>query len=309
MRSSVLITFLVASLRLPSLSAWVRMSSSSMPAIEQLPTTTAVTILKSGGGPVQSLPCGYVSALPHWVRTDGGALDRIPADGGFVNPHNFDELWLPENMSPAPATRLALCALLKDGNLRCLFPGLDSFTVRPPDDDDDNDDDDAAAARASVWRNWGLASVPMASTFLDYAMVPLDQLKLSAFAAPATTGGGDNPPPASAWEPLYECLDLNEALSQILQVISDPPPALIENSGFQLLTVPLAETTIPPSTFADGSTIRCYLNDYPEPRRLLELKGGESTGGGFFEARVRHVASGAESEHLPEAYRPLFCVE
>jgi hypothetical protein len=34
---------------------------------------------------------------------------------------------------------------------------------------------------------------------------------------------------------------LNEALSQILQVISDPPPALIEDSGFgfQLLTIPL----------------------------------------------------------------------
>ena len=61
------------------------------------------------------------------------------------------------------------------------------------------------------------------------------------WAAPATTGGGDNLPPASAWEPLYECLDLNEALSQILQVISDPPPALIEDSGFgfQLLAIPL----------------------------------------------------------------------
>ena len=338
--------------------SFVRMSAaaagSSPPQAPPPPrTTSTVSILTGGGGPEQSLPSGYVASLPHFVAAPKNQYVEIPCDDGFVNPHNFDELWLPDSLRPAPTMTLSLCALLKDGQLRCVFPGVDGCVARRGcggggggggsgggGDDDDHDNNDGTTAASEEWRNWGLASVPLASSFLDYMMIPLDQLTLSmsagsaaAAAAGGKQGGGVIDP--AAWVPLHENLDVMAALDRLFLCMSDPPPAMLERSGFQLLTIPVPGGELPPRSgssssssssdsdsngsgsgagadeypFADGTVLRLFLNDYPEPRRLLELKQGESSGGAAAEWTVRHVASGADSAYLPEAYRPLFGVQ
>jgi hypothetical protein len=108
-------------------------------------------------------------------------------------------------------------------------------------------------------------------------------------------------PNSNEWESLFELRDVSPAVTSVVEILADPPPELL--SGFHVVTVPVTDMTFPLP--ADKSKIRVYLTDYPEPRRLLELPGDESECG-FLEFEVRGVASGAESEYLPEAYKRLF---
>jgi len=259
-----------------------------------LPPVTSVTILK-GGSTLQSLPAGYVTSFPHLVITRDGSdfkVSDIPTGGGggFVNPHSFTDLWVPDAMDPPPAMRLALSALIKDGQLRCVLPGIDSFVT---------------TAGGTAWRNWGLNSVPLASEWLDVGYVPLDQLRISAYArGPSPDGPGADIDPA-AWKPLLEGLSVDQALGSLFSILSDPPPEIAAaDSGFRLLTIPLPETSF--ESVENGGVVRVYLSEYPEPRKLLDLKSGEACGGGFLEVAVRVVASGKDSNYLPDAYRPLF---
>ena len=145
-------------------------ASSSGDATGAQEETESVTVLKGGKTPVQSLPAGYIMSMPHHVLL-GDPLERLGVNtiptaggpGGLVNPHSFNEMWLPKGLSPLPAQRLALGALIKDGQLRCLFPAIDSFTVSAaPDDQEWNSSGDVIPGM-KTWRNWGLKSVPLAS--------------------------------------------------------------------------------------------------------------------------------------------------
>ena len=263
---------------------------------------SAVTVLKTGsttGIVAQTLPFSYIQSLPHWVTTCCGETDtydgaiQIPmasSKTGFVNPHSFGEVWVPECFSRIPYTgSLALCALLKEGSLRCVFPGVDIVAFSEPD---------------VAWRNWGLSSIPMAQTFLDFATVPLDKLKLSAFTCM---------PPVSdesrRWMPLHVGLDVTQGLNTLLSIVSDPPKNMLcDLKGFQLLTIPLIDGKLKGFDLEDGRTFRIYLDDYPDPEKLLHLDDGENTGGGFIEFSVRRVSAATDSEYLPDCYRPLYSI-
>jgi hypothetical protein len=54
----------------------------------------------------------------------------------------------------------------------------------------------------------------------------------------------------------------------------------------------------------DGSEVRMFLTDFEPPVRLLEV--GDS-GGAQLQVTVSGIASAAESEFLPDIYKPLYC--
>lgn len=256
-----------------------------------------VVILKSGSLPVQSLPASYVCSLPHFAvvndKLNGQHIDPIPSviDGeGWVNPHSMSELWVPMKMASAPRAALALGALVKDGQLRCVFPAVDSFVAQSPSKVVDDQP-------GLTWRNWGLSSVPLASTWLDHDYIPLTELKMSAFNLPS---GVDGTP--EAWHSTRESVDVSAAINTLVEFIADPP-VHFPTRGFALLSVPIAGADIPlPQR---SSMTRVYLSDYPKPRKLVELRG-EASGAGFLEFTTLSVASGADSPYLPGVYKPLF---
>jgi len=258
------------------------------------PAPEKVQVLKGGALPVQSLPANYVFSFPHLTTvpdTVGGAsLDVLPSaesGNGWVNPHSLSQLWVPMKMAPAPRARLALGALVKEGQLRCIFPAVDLFTTSASDD----------GKSPMTWRNWGLNSVPMASTWLDSDFIPLAELTISVYALDSSEEDT-----IDAWAPIRESFDISENVGQLIALIADPPKEF-PTKGFALLTIPLVGADIP---LPKRRTLtRVYLSDYPEPRKLLELRG-EASGSGFMEFATTTVSSGADSAYLPEAYKPLF---
>ena len=146
---------------------------------------------------------------------------------------------------------------------------------------------------------------------LDPGFVPLNELTLSAFYADESSSEnslGDSAVPLE-WRPIAEKLDVSSAVAMVVELLADPPAA-ITSAGFHMVTMPLgtvsngeAGTTMPLPKH--NTMMRLYLTDYPDPRKLLELKAEES-GCGVLEVTAKHVSSGATSEYLPDAYRPLF---
>jgi len=298
-----------------------------------LPEPTLVTLLMAGQLPVQNLPAGYFLGLPHFVlSTDTAqpALTPVPSspDGlGFVNPHSLHEWWVPEGLAPAPVARLSLGALIKDGVLRAVFPALDSFTVTAAATGDNK-----ASETSTTWRNWGLNSVPLAQVLLDPELIPLAELKLSAFASlgasksssDSSSGGTVSDEASSEWHAVGgsdDGLDIEPAVTALVRMLADPPSNLATTRGFSLITIPLCPTAksggINDETAACGSgnsffplplgeRLRLYLTDYPVPSALLDLQVGAAAGAGALEVDVSVVASGADSEYLPDAYKPLF---
>jgi hypothetical protein len=303
---------------------------------------TLVTLLMAGQLPVQNLPAGYFLGLPHFVlSTDAAepALTVVPSssdDQGFVNPHSLHQWWVPDGLAPAPVARLSLGALIKDGVLRAVFPALDSFTVTAASSGRDEAGEAATTAttddvspEAKTWRNWGLCSVPLAQVLLDRELIPLAELKLSAFAssqASKTSSEGDSissDEASSVWHAVGgsdDGLDIEPAVTALVRMLADPPSNLAATKGFSLITVPLCPTVKSGTSEEEpgcsssnsffplplGERLRLYLTDYPVPSALLDLQVGAAAGAGALEVDVSVVASGADSEYLPEAYKPLF---
>jgi hypothetical protein len=314
-----------------------------------------VTVLKAGDVPVQELPAAYFLGLPHFVLESRDTTAAVPTlvsvpstsdGGGFVNPHSLHEWWVPAGLTPAPVARFALGALVKDGQLRAVFPAVDSFTVSAPAASGGEAKAGAAAsgssAEAVTWRNWGLCSVPLAQVLLDADFVPLNELKLFAFAsAPAGaqgsssssgSSGSGSAEQSSVWRAVGGSgggFDVQPAINALARVLADPPPQLAAAKGFYLVTVPLGaagpgasggESGTASGSGSKGASassgaffplplggrLRLYLTDYPAPAALLELRVGAAAGAGTLEVDVAQVASGADSQYLPAAYKPLF---
>lgn len=248
----------------------------------------AVSILKGGSVPVQSIPNDYIFSLPHWHLDAKARLERLQTealDGGWVNPYSLDQFWVPEKI-PEPKARLALSALVKDGMLRCVSPALDSF----------------ARAESTLWRNWGLCSVPLATVWLDYAFIPLQSLRLSAYATEEPDIiGMPRKKQLQKWKTLHEGIDIQPAINALIELIADPPPEIL--TGFHIVTVPLCDVEV--SLPGDDTEVRVFLTEYPEPIKLVDLAGIDA-GAGLLSFTAKAVASGKDSEYLPEAYRPLF---
>lgn len=244
-----------------------------------------MTILAPGSAGVQSLSSAYTLSFPHWVLDGAPAGEGGPAkiptegdDGGWVQPFSLDELWMASDL-PEPRTRLALGALVKDGQLRCVFPALDTPVV----------------AAGKAWRNRGLSSVPLAKVWLDFTTIPLEQLSVSAFSRKE---GAD-------WVPMgSERLEIQGAVNRVIEFIADPPPGL--ERGFALVTATLDDGDLPSGGLSEGGDkIRVFLTDYPDPGKLLDLDV-EACGAAVLDIVAMEVASGAGSEYLPDVYRELF---
>jgi len=259
-------------------------------AVRNAAEVEEVTILKGGSVMVQSLPAQYVLSMDHSVIDyEGSNLSLCSISGlseddllqGWVNPHSFSQLWTPVDLLDTEITsRLSIGALVKDGQLRSVFPGFDTSVKR----------------NGLSWRNWGMNSVPIASAWLDIGLIPLQSLKLSAYLS----AGDDNL--SANWIPLLENIKIEDALAKLYEVVADPPEQLLK-PGFQLVHVPLPDAIV--EVPRDGEKIRLYLTDYPEPAKLLELPG-DASGAGFLEFTSMQVASGAKSENMPATYTPLY---
>jgi len=159
--------------------------------------------------------------------------------------------------------------------------------------------------------------------------VPLAELKLSAFAssqASKTSSEGDSissDEASSVWHAVGgsdDGLDIEPAVTALVRMLADPPSNLAATKGFSLITVPLCPTVKSGTSEEEpgcsssnsffplplGERLRLYLTDYPVPSALLDLQVGAAAGAGALEVDVSVVASGADSEYLPEAYKPLF---
>ena len=102
---------------------------------------------------------------------------------------------------PLPTCRAALGAVLKDGQLRYLFPCVEA-TVSTSEDN--------KSVRA--WHNRGLNSVPLAKTWLHYGESPPEALRLSAYHAMTAgsegeaEGGERGGEEEAKWRPYLTCL-------------------------------------------------------------------------------------------------------
>ena len=154
----------------------------------------------------QRLPLGYASSWPIWVVRQSGEAGTLPvtrvpgpATGAdsldtWVAPSAFEQLWLPADL-PTPSARPALVLVLRNGEPRYLAPTIDTYV----------------AVGDVLWRNRGLHSVPLPSTWLHFGEIPADDLRLSAYLLPAEDTGGSVGAEAggsAATVPRYErCLD------------------------------------------------------------------------------------------------------
>ena len=108
-----------------------------------------------------TLPLDYCSSWPAWVTRPKGKLpvERVPgpAKGAdildtWAPAGAFEQLWLPEDLPP-PRARAALGLVLRNGEPRYIFPTIDASLTTPD---------------GTQWRNRGLNSLPLASTWLHF---------------------------------------------------------------------------------------------------------------------------------------------
>lgn len=253
---------------------------------QDIPEPTEIDVLK--GVDTEHLPTSFVAAIPISVVGADSALYRISdsESEGWCNPRSWSQLWISDGLNPTPSACLSVQALLKDGSLRCLFPGLDVTCTRPD---------------GHVWRNLGLKSYPMSQVWLDYSTIPLASLRVSAYCRPVVTLDSDDEPINDRdWVTLTEKLDIQDAIMKVIELAADPPKEL---QGFHVVSVPIEGGEVPVPS--DGAAFRVYMSDYPDPSKLLELPNVAS-GSAVLEVIAAEVASGAESEFLPGVYRGLY---
>ena len=101
-------------------------------------------------------------------------MTRLPdeEEGGWCNPLAFEQMWLPMDL-PLPTCRAALGAVLKDGQLRYLFPCVETTVTTM-----------GGLFDGQVWHNRGLNSLPLAKTWMAFNDVPVDDLRLSCYRQP-----------------------------------------------------------------------------------------------------------------------------
>ncbi|CAN0133881.1 unnamed protein product [Ectocarpus sp. 6 AP-2014] len=291
-----------------------RRQAKGQPAIErERPAERQFISILSADGTEQRLPVASASSFPLWFIDGDEQVDdagrkhvtQVPgpnAELGWVNPRSYSELWVPEG-SPAPAMKLCLGMLMKDGVPRYVMPMVDLVVSKG----------------GRKWRNRGLNSVPVAHTWEPVERAAAGSVFLSAYAEERVEGSETD----SMWGAIAEKLPVTDAFTDIVSVLADPPEELDIGSGFHFLvaeasTKAEAAVAVPGigpggssvvAAARDGGRVRVFLSDVSEPADLLDLeemgKGG-IRGVAALGFDVVSVANGGESEFLPEVYRPFF---
>ncbi|CAM9607986.1 unnamed protein product [Ectocarpus fasciculatus] len=290
-----------------------RQQTKGQPAIErERPAERQFISILSDDGTEQRLPVASASSFPLWFIDGDEQFDdagrkqvtQVPgpnADLGWVNPRSYSELWVPEG-SPAPAMKLCLGMLMKDGVPRYVMPMVDLVVSKG----------------GRKWRNRGLNSVPVAHTWEPVERAAAGGVFLSAYAEERVEGSETD----SMWGAIAEKLPVTDAFTDIVSVLADPPEELDIGSGFHFLVAEAstnAEAVAVPGIGPGGSSavaaacgggrVRVFLSDVSEPADLLDLEelgSGGVRGVAALGFDVVSVANGGESEFLPEVYRPFF---
>ena len=279
----------------------------------------------------QQLPISLCSSWPVWMIPNSGSVEvvRVPdaSDAetvddasplGWVNPHTFEQLWLPEDLPP-PSARAAVGFVIKDGAPRYLFPCLETAVV---------------TADGGCYYNRGLNSLPLASTWLPWGEIGFRDLRLSCFsqalpvpeeaeeveeaeeaeeeaeeAEGAIKAAVDGPTVYEVVEPdlWAEELALTSVIGVVesmLEVIADAPADLGE--GFQYVVVPIAGASISPELLRPGRRVRLFLSDVDGTPTELTERDGWAWSRGECDLSVFAVSPGGESDFLPDVYKPLY---
>ncbi|CAN0498388.1 unnamed protein product, partial [Ectocarpus sp. 8 AP-2014] len=131
-----------------------------------------------------------------------------------LHSRSYSELWVPEG-SPAPAMKLCLGMLMKDGVPRYVMPMVDLVVSKG----------------GRKWRNRGLNSVPVAHTWEPVERAAAGSVFLSAYVEERVEGSETD----SMWGAIAEKLPVTDAFTDIVSVLADPPEELDIGSGFHFL--------------------------------------------------------------------------
>lgn len=265
----------------------------------------------------QTLPLDYCAPWPIWLTKRGGNVPvvRVPmpekdADllSTFCPPASFEQLWLPDDL-PQPRARAAIGLVLRNGDPRYIFPTVDTFLE---------------TSDGVLWRNRGLNSVPLASTWLHFGEIPVEALRLSVYAQEAARdeptgsatrdgenhGGGG----ADAIGP-YQCVLPNtvvdRAVDEAFDALASLPPLLQKTSlgdGFCYLIVPLecngASSAdglfLPSQALTPGSRLRAFLSHEGDDENDECWQRGE------LDLTLWRVPPGKESPYMQSQYRGLY---
>jgi hypothetical protein len=234
-------------------------------------TPETITLLRAAGR-VEHLPFALLSGWGQWVaETDGLAAIETRSDGcGWVDPRHLTEVWLPEDLPP-PTTGLGVTVALHDGVPKYLAPSIDFHVT--------------AAARR--WRNWGLASLPVAQTWLAMDGLQLGLLTLSAFRHA----------PGASWSTVAAATPAAKAVAGLVRLLAEGPEPL--RQGFHLVHLPLVRNVPAPAPDEDWLLM---LNAVEDAHSLIDRS---EIPGGLLRLTAKAVARMSDSDYQPAVYSPL----
>ena len=200
------------------------------PVLKELPSPALTKInIGTADFQTQGLPLSAVSSWPVWMAAaDATTVTRLPDEqvDGWCNPNCFEQLWLPLDL-PVPSCRPALGVVLKDAQVRYVFPTLEATVT---------------SSGGYVWHNRGLNSLPLAKTWLPFGDVPIEDLVMSAYTQtlPADscseeegsetegskTEGSEEAASNEEWKPVLAPTPIQEAFNMLLRVLADAPDEL-----------------------------------------------------------------------------------
>lgn len=228
--------------------------------------STGMVRIVDGTGAVESLPESFASGFETWV---------LEAESGeFTKVPREDPFvnavtFEPLYLAkdlPRPTHRLALGIHLRDGSLRHLMPAVDSFVAK----------------EGVVYRNRGLCTVPRAQTWINFrGAISIDTLRLVAFADDSSERSAE--------------VEAAEVASRAISALADAPPTLFESGSHIIHVATNVELEF-------SKRLRVGLADF-------EVESPDQLGvdSGLLSVVVDDdVEAGADSEFLPECYRPLF---
>jgi len=256
----------------------------------------------------QMLPMSMVDHFPVWLYQDS-ELHQIynnddPPQGGWVDPISWGELWLPEDL-PLPVMRPAVAAIVRDGVVRYLMPGLDV----------------SIQAGGKLWWNRGMCSFPLASKWADVGACDLARLRLAAYSqsgykeAEKSTitmkeeGEPEEEDEVTAWEKLWQA-PASDAITSLVMLLADEGGSEIGH-GFHIVVVPAEGEQLRQAPDA-GTRLKVLLTDSPLEPLTQGVEGEEGDfdhEGAEMDILCRRVVAGGSSQYLPEVYKQLYGVE
>lgn len=263
------------------------------------------------------LPAAFVAEWSTWVLETDDSWSRIPDDstvlaasknvgGSFVNAVSMDELWQAADLK-APECRLAVGLHVRNGAIRHVLPAVDlSFPAAP------SPHQPPSCADVRQHRNRGLCTVPRAYRWMDFAAY-MAGTNLRLRLQTRNHRDGDAATNEERWTTVLQFDSIASAIHRAITAMADEPPtALGEGSSIvHVVVVRDPEERVAIEEEEQCSNTVLLLPGISELRVLLYEEDDEdgdddTTPVGALQVRVVKTMAGSKSEHLPDAYRPLF---